>query len=98
MNNKAAVLSNWLRENAATLEKTEELLIDTNLKIKRTTAESSENNKVSEIRAAIGTLRRELLEMDQKREILSWQVRQHILGERGKGKDDYLEINYFEEV
>lgn len=33
--------------------------------------------------------------MDQKREILSWELRNYILRQKGKGKDDYLEINYF---
>jgi len=38
-----------------------------NLKLKNATEETSEGNKVSAIKSAITSLRRELIEMDQKR-------------------------------
>ena len=38
-----------------------------NLKLKKATAESSEGNKVGSIQAAITVLKKELIEMDQKR-------------------------------
>lgn len=88
-------MSNLLRDRSAALEKTEELLADINKKIKDATAESNEGSKVATIKSAIAVLKRELTEMDQKREILSWELRNHILRQKGKGKDDYLEINYF---
>lgn len=67
LSNRAATLSNWLRERSSALEKTEELLTEMNLKIKKATEESGEGNKVSAIQGAITVLKKELIEMDQKR-------------------------------
>ena len=68
------------------------------LKIKKATDESSEGNKVSMIQGAITRLKKQLLQMDQKREILSWQLRRQIGNDKNKGKDDYLQISYFDEL
>jgi hypothetical protein len=32
--------------------------------------------------------------MEQKKEIMSWELRNHLLRQKNRGKDDYLEINY----
>lgn len=40
----------------------------------------------------------EIKEMDQKKEIMSWELRRQLLRQKNKGKDDYLEINYIEDV
>ena len=61
------MLSNWLREQTSVLEKTEELLVDINAKIRRVSTESSEGGKIPSIRNAIATLQKELTEMDQRR-------------------------------
>jgi hypothetical protein len=53
---------------------------------------------VSVIQKAISVLKRELIEMDQRREIVSWQLRNMIARQKGKGKDDYLEISYLDEL
>ena len=53
-------------------------------------------NKVKDIKAAILILKKELLGMDQKTEIFSWELRRHLLKQKNRGKDDYLEINYLE--
>lgn len=83
-------MSNWLRDQSAALEKTEELLAELNKKIKAATTESTEENKVALVKAGISRLRKEITEMDQKREIVSFELRQCILRQKGKGKDDYL--------
>ena len=69
-----------------------------NLKLKNATEETSEGNKVSAIKSAITSLRRELIEMDQKRQIVSWELRNMIGKQKIKGKDDYLEISYMDEL
>jgi hypothetical protein len=40
-------------------------------------------------------LKKELLMMEQKKEILSWELRKHML--MHNNKSDYLEVNYFED-
>jgi hypothetical protein len=42
-------------------------LSELNEKIKKATEESGENNKIGPIRSALAILRKELVEMDQKR-------------------------------
>jgi hypothetical protein len=69
-----------------------------NMKLKNATEETSEGNKVPAIQAAIAVLKREMIEMDQKREIVSWELRNMIAKQKGKGKDDYLEISYLDEL
>lgn len=54
------------------------------------TTETSESKKVGQIKAAIASMRRELVEMDQKREIVSYEIRRSMLLSRGRGKEDYL--------
>jgi hypothetical protein len=46
------------------------------------------------MRAGISSIIREIKEMEQKKEIISWQLRNYLLRQKNKGKDDYLEINY----
>lgn len=67
LNNRASNLSNWLRDQSAALEKTEELLLEINKKIKTSTLESSEENKVSLVKGALVAMKKEIIEMDQKR-------------------------------
>ena len=68
------------------------------MKLKNATEETSEGNKVSVIQKAISVLKKEMIEMDQKREIVSWELRNMIVKQKGKGKDDYLEISYLDEL
>ena len=62
-------------------------------KIRLATA-NNENSRVGELKAAVTRLKREILNMDQQKEIMSWQLRRSILKQKNKGKDDYLEISY----
>ena len=62
-------------------------------KIRLATA-NNENSRVGELKAAVTRLKREILDMDQQKEIMSWQLRRSILKQKNKGKDDYLEISY----
>ena len=62
-------------------------------KIRLATADN-ENSRVGELKAAVTRLKREILDMDQQKEIMSWQLRRSILKQKNKGKDDYLEISY----
>lgn len=50
----------------------EDNLAEFNQKIKTLTAESTENNKLSELKGAMVRLKKEIVELDQKREIISW--------------------------
>lgn len=36
--------------------------------------------------------------MDQQKEIMAWELRRLILRQKNRGKDDYLEISYMEEL
>jgi chromosome segregation ATPase len=96
LNARAAALAGYLREHGSLLEKTEEKLAEITQKIKLATTES-ENTRLNELKAGVGRLQKELVEMEQKKEILSWELRRHLLRQKNKGKDDYLEINYLEE-
>lgn len=96
LNARAAALTNYLREHGSLLEKTEEKLVEITQKIKLATTES-ENTRLNELKAGVGRLQKELVEMEQKKEILSWELRRHLLRQKNKGKDDYLEINYLDE-
>lgn len=89
LSNRAAGLSNYIREGSAALEKTEEKLAEFNEKIKLATSEN-ENNRLKDIKAAVSNLRAEIKEMDQKKEIMSWELRRHLLRQKNRGKDDYL--------
>ena len=62
-------------------------------KIRLATADN-ENSRVGELKAAVTRLKREILDMDQQKEIMSWQLRRSILKQKNKGKDEYLEISY----
>ena len=87
------MLGESLKEVAASLEKTEDRLVEMKEKIRLATADN-ENSRVGELKAAVTRLKREILDMDQQKEIMSWQLRRSILKQKNKGKDDYLEISY----
>jgi PAS domain-containing protein len=90
LNSRAGALAGYVREQSAILEKTEEMLNEVNERIMRTGVASSEGNKIGEMKGAVGRLQREIIEMDQKREIVSWELRRHLLKQKNGGKDDYL--------
>lgn len=95
-NARMGTLSNLIKESASALEKAEQKLAELNEKIKLVTAQS-ENSKLNELKVGVVRLRKQLVQMQQKKEILSWQLRQNILRLKNKGKDDFLEITYLEE-
>lgn len=96
MGNRASSLSSAIREQAATLEKTEFKLNE--IKEKLSLATSADDSKdIKNMRAGITRIIQEIKEMEQKKEIISWELRNHLLRQKNKGKDDYLEINYLGE-
>ena len=82
---------------SASLEKTEDRLAEMKEKIRLATADN-ENSRVGELKAAVTRLRREILDMDQQKEIMSWQLRRLMMRQKNKGKDDYLEVSFMEEL
>lgn len=89
-------MSNAIREQSQALEKTEFKLNELKEKIGLATDNDS-NKDIKNMRAALTQLIQEIKEMEQKKEILSWQLRTYLLRQKNKGKDDYLEINYLGE-
>lgn len=97
LSDRVAMLGDSLKEINSSLEKTEDRLTDIKEKIRMASADN-ENSRVGELKAAVSRLEREILDMDQRKEILSWELRRLMVSQKNKSKDDYLEMSYLEEL
>jgi len=59
---------------------------------------SNENSRVGELRTAIKRMKDEIMQMDQRKEMISWELRRAMMRNRDGGKEEYIEVKYLEEL